>query len=77
MTDRLPDASLDQLFLTARTRNGWSPEAVSEALIHAVYDLAKWGPTSGNCCPGRFLFLTSDKAKQCQDNDFQVFPLTE
>lgn len=64
MSDRLPDASLDQLFLTARTRNGWSPEAVSEALIREVYDLAKWGPTSGNCCPGRFLFLTSEAAKQ-------------
>ena len=64
MSDRLPDASLDQLFLTARTRNAWSPEAVSEALIHQIYDLAKWGPTSGNCCPGRFLFLTSEAAKQ-------------
>ena len=64
MSDRLPDASLDRLFRTARTRNAWSPEAVSEALIREVYDLAKWGPTSGNCCPGRFLFLTSDDAKQ-------------
>lgn len=64
MSDRLPDASLHQLFLTARTRNAWSPETVSEALIREVYDTAKWGPTSGNCCPGRFLFLTSDEAKQ-------------
>ena len=64
MSDRLPDPSLDRLFRTARTRNGWSPEAVSEALIREVYDLAKWGPTSGNCCPGRFLFLTSDEARQ-------------
>jgi 3-hydroxypropanoate dehydrogenase len=63
MSDRLSDSSLDQLFRTARTRNGWSPEKVSEALIREMYDLAKLGPTSGNALPGRFLFLTSDEAK--------------
>ncbi len=63
MTDRLPDASLDQIFRTARTRNGWTPEMVSEALIREIYDTAKWGPTSSNSCPGRFLFLTSEAAK--------------
>ncbi|MDP1631729.1 MAG: malonic semialdehyde reductase [Caulobacter sp.] len=59
----LPDPSLDQLFRTARTRNGWSPDKVSQVLIEATYELAKWGPTSGNCCPGRFLFLASEEAK--------------
>src|SRR5687767_11163542 len=49
MSDRLPDPCLDQVFRTARTRNGWSPEAVAEALIREVYDLAKMGPTSANC----------------------------
>lgn len=64
MPDRLPDLALDQLFRTARTRNGWSPQAVSEALIREVYDTAKMGPTSANCSPGRFVFLTSEAAKQ-------------
>ncbi|MDZ4778274.1 MAG: malonic semialdehyde reductase [Alphaproteobacteria bacterium] len=63
MSDRLPDDALDQIFRTARTRNGWTPQGVSEALLREVYDLAKWGPTSGNCCPARFLFLTSEAAK--------------
>lgn len=63
MSDRLPDASLDQVFRTARTRNGWSADKVPEALIREIYDLAKMGPTSGNCLPGRFLFITSDAAK--------------
>jgi 3-hydroxypropanoate dehydrogenase len=63
MSDRLADPTLDQLFRTARTRNGWRPEAVAEALIREIYDLAKMGPTSGNCCPGRFVFLTSPEAK--------------
>lgn len=59
----LPDASLDQLFREARTRNAWSPEAVSETLVRAVYELAKWGPTASNAQPGRFVFLTSPEAK--------------
>lgn len=63
MSDRLPDPCLDQVFRTARTRNGWSPEAVSEALIREMYDLAKMGPTSANCSPGRFVFITSEDAK--------------
>jgi nitroreductase len=63
MPDRLSDPALDQLFRTARTRNGWRPEAVAEALIREIYDLTKLGPTSSNCCPGRFLFLTSAEAK--------------
>lgn len=63
MSDRLPDASLDRIFRTARTRNGWSADKVPEALLREIYDLAKMGPTSGNCLPGRFLFLVSDAAR--------------
>lgn len=59
----LDDHSLDQLFRTARTRNGWSPEQISETLIRAVYDLAKWGPTSANCSPARFVFVTTPEGK--------------
>lgn len=50
--DRLPDASLDQIFRTARTRNGWTSSMISEALIREIYDTAKWGPTSSNYAPG-------------------------
>lgn len=57
------EAALDQLFRTARTRNGWTDRPVSEDLLRQVYDLAKWGPTSANVSPGRFLFLVSSEAK--------------
>jgi hypothetical protein len=43
----IDDQALDQLFRAARTRNGWSPEQVSEVLMRAVYDLAKMGPDFG------------------------------
>lgn len=64
MSARLPDACLDQVFRAARTRNGWTPEAVSEALLREVYEMAALGPTASNAQPARFLFLTSDEAKQ-------------
>lgn len=63
MPNALPTESLDQVFRTARTRNGWTPQKVSESVLREIYDLAKWGPTSANASPARFVFLTSDAAK--------------
>lgn len=59
----LPEDMLDQLFVTARTRNGWVDEDLPESLMRAVYDLTKWGPTSANCSPARFAFIGSPEAK--------------
>jgi 3-hydroxypropanoate dehydrogenase len=33
---------------------------VPEVLMRAVYDLTKWGPTSANGSPARFIFLAKD-----------------
>ncbi|MDO8901244.1 MAG: malonic semialdehyde reductase [Phenylobacterium sp.] len=60
----LADPALDQLFRQARTQNAWSDAPVSEATIHRLYDLLKWGPTSANCGPGRFVFVQSAEAKE-------------
>lgn len=57
------DAALDQLFRAARTHRSWTDEPVSDLLLAAVYDLARMAPTSGNCSPGRFVFVTSPEAK--------------
>jgi len=59
----LDEKGLDVIFRTARTYNGFTPAAVAESLLHAVYDLAKWGPTSANTTPARFLFIVSPEAK--------------
>lgn len=64
MSAPLPDASLDQIFREARTRNGWQTDPLPETLIRAVYDLARMGPTSANASPARFIFVTSDAAKE-------------
>lgn len=62
MTDVLPAASLDQLFRSARTYNAFSGE-VDDATLRRLYDLLKWGPTTGNSCPARFVFVKSREAK--------------
>jgi len=64
MTARLGDSALDQLFRTARTRNGWTDQPVPEPLIRELYDLLRMGPTSANCCPARFLWVRSPEGKQ-------------
>jgi len=63
MKHALDDAALDTLFREARSYNRWSPEAVPEETLHTLYDLVKFGPTSANCCPARFVFVTSASAK--------------
>ncbi len=61
---QLDDASLDLIFRTARTHNGWQDKPVSDDLLMQVYDLAKWGPTSTNCSPMRVVFVRSKEAKE-------------
>ena len=59
----LDQPALDQLFRSARTHNAWQPKDVPDALLHALYDLLKWGPTSANSSPARFVFVKSPDAK--------------
>lgn len=65
MTERaLPQASLDQLFLQARTFHNWQDKAVSDDTLKQLYDLMRWAPTSMNCNPARIYFLRTVEAKQ-------------
>ena len=56
--------STEVLFTQARTQTGYLDQAVDAATLRALYDLLKWGPTSANCSPARFVFVQSDQAKQ-------------
>jgi 3-hydroxypropanoate dehydrogenase len=60
---RLPDACLDTLFRTARTHNGFLERPVAAETLRDLYDLLKWGPTSANSSPARFVFVVSPEAK--------------
>lgn len=57
------NTSTDQLFDHAHTASGFLPEPVPESTLHQLYEMLKWGPTSANCSPARFVFVTSPEAK--------------
>jgi len=63
MSNALDATALDQLFRTARTHNAWQAKDVPDALLHQLYELLKWAPTSANCSPARFVFVKSPEAK--------------
>jgi 3-hydroxypropanoate dehydrogenase len=64
MPARSAEAVLDQLFRSARTNNKWQAKDIPDSLLRELVDLAKMGPTSGNCQPARFVFVKSPEAKQ-------------
>lgn len=59
----VPSGALDTLFRDARTHNVWREGAVTDADLHAIYDVMKFGPTSANCCPARFVWVRSAEGK--------------
>jgi 3-hydroxypropanoate dehydrogenase len=63
MSEMLSDTALDQLFRSARTFNAWLPKDVSDAQLHQLYELVKFGPTSANSSPMRLVFVKSPEAK--------------
>ena len=65
MTTPLDASSLGQIFSEAHTHVSWQDKVIPESLIHQLYDLVKLGPTSANCCPARFVFITSDGPGKC------------
>ncbi|MEO9129823.1 MAG: malonic semialdehyde reductase [Sphingomonas sp.] len=63
MTSALNDQSLDQIFRAARTPNGWADHPLADDAVREIYDLMKWGPTSANTSPARFVWVRSADGK--------------
>jgi 3-hydroxypropanoate dehydrogenase len=59
----LNDEALDLILRKARSHNVFTGE-VSDAQLHALWDVMKWGPTTGNSQPLRILFLRSRTQKE-------------
>jgi 3-hydroxypropanoate dehydrogenase len=55
--------SLDTIFRQARTHNAFSGP-VSDAQLRELYDLLKWGPTTMNTQPARFVFVRTKEGKE-------------
>ena len=60
----LEAAARDLLFREARTHNKWQDKPVSDAQIHELYNLAKFGPTSANSSPARFVFIRTKEGRE-------------
>jgi 3-hydroxypropanoate dehydrogenase len=56
-------AGLDLLFKEARTHNKWHDTPVSDETLHELYDILKFGPTSANSSPARFVFIRTKEGK--------------
>ena len=55
--------ALEQIFRGARTYYDWTDEPVEESVVHSLYELLKWGPTSANSTPARFVWVQSAEGK--------------
>lgn len=60
----LDNSALDQLFNEARTYSYWQDKAIEAGVLEQLYTLTALGPTSANCSPGRFVFVTSQEGKE-------------
>ena len=68
MNSPLEEHELDQIFREARTYsagpNPWHDEPVDDGKLRAIWDHAKWGPTTANSQPGRVVWVKSEAAKK-------------
>lgn len=64
MTTKIDQAAIDQLFTNARSHNGWTDAPVTDDELRALYDIVKFGPTSANTHPARFVFVRTAEAKE-------------
>ena len=64
MSEALSPTALQTLFTGARTHNGWLAQPVSDNTLREIYALLKWGPTSANCSPARFVFVRTPEGKE-------------
>ena len=64
LPEGLDRASLDRLFLEARTYNHWLNTPVDDTVLAELYQLARMGPTSANSQPLRMVFVKSREGKE-------------
>ncbi len=64
MSEPLPGDALNQLFRGARTHRAWTARKIGPEILRQLYELMRWGPTTNNICPARFLFVVSKQGKE-------------
>jgi 3-hydroxypropanoate dehydrogenase len=58
------EKTLDLLLRKARTHGEFSDRPVGDEVLRAAHDIMKWGPTSANSQPARFLYLRSRESRE-------------
>jgi len=61
---KLDDDSIDVILRTARSHYAWKDTPVPNSTLETLYEITAAGATSMNCCPSRFIFVTSTEGKQ-------------
>ena len=64
MSATLDDRALDIVFRNARTHNEWLDDPVTDEDLRAIFDVMKFGPTTANSSPARFVFLRSRESRE-------------
>jgi 3-hydroxypropanoate dehydrogenase len=63
MFEPIDPACIDRIFTDARSHSGWFGDPVTERDLRAIYEIAKWGPTTANSQPQRIVFCVSPESK--------------
>jgi len=61
---RLDNDSIDVILRGARSHYAWKDQPVPKEILEELYQIAAAGATSMNCCPARFVFVTSNEGKE-------------
>ena len=64
MSGILDDRALDIVFRNARTHNEWLDDPVTDDDLRAIFEVMKFGPTTANSSPARFVFLRSRESRE-------------
>jgi len=58
------DKTLDRILLSARSHGDFHDREVPLELLRQAHELMKWGPTSTNSQPARFVYLASKESRE-------------
>jgi 3-hydroxypropanoate dehydrogenase len=61
---RVDGAALDLLLRKARSHGDFTDKPVADEVLRAAHELMKWGPTSANSQPARFVYLRSRESRE-------------
>jgi len=64
MRKSLSKEVFNQLFIEARSHHHWTDKPVADEDLKSLYEIIKYGPTSGNLQPARIVFVRSDEGKE-------------